>query len=132
MARHEICKTTDADLPLDVYNSRSLERFGLCTVFDKLTKSAAASMKHNTLKRSLAIKGCSAYELTTRGFGFCPRTFGVEMVSAGALAFCPDTLLVAVGLTEVLWFCPDASSIALGLTGILMNCLISIDGSLFT
>ena len=92
MARHEICKTTDADLPIDVYNSKSFERFGLCTVFDKLTKSAAAYIEHNTLKRSLAIKGCSAYELTTMGFGSCPRMLGLGKVTAGALVFCPDTL----------------------------------------
>ncbi len=80
------------DLPLAVYNSISFEGFGLCYVFDEMTKSAAASIEHDALNRSLARKVDRAYQLATRRFVFCPRTFGVEKVSAGALAFCPDTL----------------------------------------
>ena len=51
-------KTTVADVPLDVYNSKNFEYFGLYTVFDKMIKYAAASIEHNTLERSLAVEFC--------------------------------------------------------------------------
>ena len=95
-------KTTVADVPLDIHNSKSFEFFGLCTVFDKMIKYAAASIKHDTFERSLAVEFCSVYELTTTGFGFRPRMIAIEKFPAGPLAFCPDTPRVAVGLTAVL------------------------------